>query len=277
MREYQQNLRDWRDKAEIDYFSHFIKAWIPFNSWYQINYPNLNQEKQIMQHIHSQPNVVRSGILPLLDSDSADALDFKNDLARLHERLSYQIIPTKRGILKFEECYIGDNSTKDSNGPNNGCHYTVERDTPALQTAKKRVLCEVKRQTTVLFRLEQTKYDIMEIQSHSDFAKLSVARRSQVEARYREINPDKIVNLLDAANSKPRYRPNGNNFQENQTLEIGAFQFCDHPEWIFSGLVETLYTLRCILFHGEIVPTNAHNEVYEPAYFILRRFLKCIV
>lgn len=55
--------------------------------------------------------------------------------------------------------------------------------------------------------------------------------------------------------------------EKESSLDKGAF---------FEGLLEILYALRCLLFHGEIEPTNRYRNIYELAYFILRRFLSCI-
>lgn len=83
-----------------------------------------------------------------------------------------------------------------------------------------------------------------------------------------------MINLLDSANSRPSVGLSRGN-QPNM-ISVGTVHFCDNPEYIFAGLVEGLYSLRNMLFHGELTPTTEYNEVYEPAYFILRRFLKVI-
>ncbi len=93
-----------------------------------------------------------------------------------------------------------------------------------------------------------------------------------------------MVNLTDAAHSEipvgltpaQQARRSGDGSAPFNMIAVGPYFFCHNPGFIFSGLLEVLYALRCLLFHGEIVPTSDHNKVYEPAYFILRRFLTCI-
>lgn len=58
----QENINRWIEQAEIDYIGHFIKAWIPFNTWYNNHYPTLNTDKEKISTIKSQGNSVRNGI-----------------------------------------------------------------------------------------------------------------------------------------------------------------------------------------------------------------------
>lgn len=35
-----ENIVGWINKSDIDYTTYFIKAWIPFNAWYDLHYHN---------------------------------------------------------------------------------------------------------------------------------------------------------------------------------------------------------------------------------------------
>jgi hypothetical protein len=50
----------------------------------------------------------------------------------------------------------------------------------------------------------------------------------------------------------------------------------NNREAIFAGLVEILYSMRNLLFHGELVPDPEANRTYEPAYHLLRHLTRCI-
>ncbi|MGD1922252.1 MAG: hypothetical protein ACFCAD_27165 [Pleurocapsa sp.] len=41
---YTENSEKWKALASIDYFIHFVKAWIPFNAWYKNYYPDLKTD-----------------------------------------------------------------------------------------------------------------------------------------------------------------------------------------------------------------------------------------
>lgn len=91
--------------------------------------------------------------------------------------------------------------------------------------------------------------------------RLVSAQRSKLVFYYDKVHPDRIENLLHTG---------------QDAIIIGSYQFRPDAELLFEGLLEVLYTLRCLLFHGEIEPTARYRDIYEPAYFILRRFLSCI-
>ena len=115
---------------------------------------------------------------------------------------------------------------------------------------------------TTVFSKPPAKFDLADLQIDPGFMSLSAQRRARLEAHYKSINPRLMIDLLDASNGSQK---------------IGVYSFRDSPDYIFAALVENLYSLRCILFHGEIVPTTDINAVYESAYHILKRFLRSIV
>src|ERR1035437_6541216 len=59
------NLKGWRDSARIDWFSHFIKAWIPFNAWMTNTYGDLS-DHDLLDQVKSGSNVVYNRIVPML-------------------------------------------------------------------------------------------------------------------------------------------------------------------------------------------------------------------
>ena len=42
------NIKQWLEKSEVDYFTQFVKAWIPFNAWYRNTYDTLEKERDIL-------------------------------------------------------------------------------------------------------------------------------------------------------------------------------------------------------------------------------------
>ena len=45
---YTENADKWKSLADIDYFTHFVKAWIPFNAWYKTYYPTLSTNHRFL-------------------------------------------------------------------------------------------------------------------------------------------------------------------------------------------------------------------------------------
>jgi len=60
-------------------------------------------------------------------------------------------------------------------------------------------------------------------------------------------------------------------------LQLGTTRFIQDPPKVFSAIVDVTYNLRNALFHGSIMPNDQHNEIYEPAYHIVMRFVKCTI
>ena len=60
-------------------------------------------------------------------------------------------------------------------------------------------------------------------------------------------------------------------------LVCGDATFIPEPSKVFSALIDILYGLRNALFHGSITPNQQHNEIYEPAYHLVMRLVRCTV
>jgi hypothetical protein len=259
---YIDNANRWRELSEIDYFSYFIKAWIPFNAWFRNAYDPDHSERQIINALKSDGNVVRSRIMRLLRQNDEEATEFKGNLARLHNRLENHELSNRGDRITFTKCDVGTNNLNQVHETYDRITYSVERGT--VRAPGNQVLSVVLTSTGVQrYQLLQPRYDVNGIQSDNRFQNiLSQNQRAQLIIRYQRINPRLEVNLLDTANGG---------------VEVGVYRFCANPEHIFAGLMEIIYGLRCVLFHGEVVPTREINNIYEPAYHILRRFLQSIV
>ena len=57
---------------------------------------------------------------------------------------------------------------------------------------------------------------------------------------------------------------------------MGNIHFINDQEKLCKGIIEILYKLRNVLFHGEIIPDFDTNKVYEPAYHILYTLIQAL-
>ena len=80
---------------------------------------------------------------------------------------------------------------------------------------------------------------------------------------YRAVNPQRIRTLLAEDGSQ-------------DLLRMDSYTFVRDPAAIFAGVVDVLYSLRNLLFHGELVPDRETNRTYEPAYHLLRALVATI-
>ena len=70
------NLRRWREAAEVDWFSQFIKAWIPFNAWMTNAYGDLS-DRELMDRVKGGANVVFNRTLPMISKRPRPARDIE--------------------------------------------------------------------------------------------------------------------------------------------------------------------------------------------------------
>ena len=225
-------------------------------------------------------NTLRGRIVQLLQQEDEEAIVFKGYLARLHLSLERHDLCSRQERLTFKRCFIGLNSNNQINEKGfNGTTYILERGIGrALQQNLKQssVFCEViSKYGKVRYSKLQTRFLFSEIEEDEVFRVLKRDEQIGLLERYERINPRLMIDLLNTDNSRPPRGLSRRN-ESTATIDAGAVQFCDHPEHVFAGLIEIIYGLRNMLFHGDLAPTSEMNAVYEPAYFILRTFLKAI-
>lgn len=137
------NLKRWRDQAEVDWFSQFIKAWIPFNAWMTDTFGDLS-DRAMLDKVKSEPNVVKNKTLPMLaknlkvahdteggwQDNSSDAQEFRLQVGELHRHLQQCIIEGRKGRVCFETVDIGANSNKDEQQTKWKRQFRCRRDHP---------------------------------------------------------------------------------------------------------------------------------------------------
>lgn len=259
---YTENSEKWKSIASIDYFTQFVKAWIPFNAWYKNYYPNLSTDRQAIDEIKANPNNFRNKLVSLLKDQDNDGLSFKSRISELYLELERKHVLNKGERITFEEIVIERNLTEQSNFKRNHCIYKV------LRNIKKRPQKEVdifvigKNGDTKLSYTQTNGFDLNDLMMHPDFLKLSPSQQRNIRACYEEINPSKPINLLS--------------HDLNDCIQMGSLHFINDPYCLCKGIIEVLYKLRNALFHGEIIPDSDTNKVYEPAYQILYALIQAL-
>lgn len=109
--------------------------------------------------------------------------------------------------------------------------------------------------------LQQSKFDLAELEADPSFKTLSQNLRGRCRRAYELVNPQIVMDLTAG---------------DEEAVTCGTHIFRCGTDFLFAGLVEVIYLMRCSLFHGELVPTRQASECYEPAYRIVRRFLEAV-
>lgn len=268
----QDNLRRWRDAAEIDWFSQFIKAWIPFNAWMTDTFGDLT-DRELLDCVRCGSNVVYNRILPVLSyrlqptrdtqggwqDDSPEAQEFRLQIAELHRLLQSCLLEGRRGRVSFETVDIGANAHKDEKRNKWKRDFRVRRDYPN----KGEITLEMSAtKTSAAFSLTLAQHDRRQLEDTPSFQHLRDEHRSTLLDMFEAVAPRRVVSML---------APHG----QVDALMFGGVGFVNDPAKAFSAMVDVIYNLRNALFHGSITPNETHNEIYEPAYHIVMRFVRC--
>lgn len=255
---YTENEEKWKSLADIDYFTHFVKAWIPFNAWYKTYYPDLRTDREAINEIKKTSNTVRNKFLGLLSGENDESEQFRASLAHLHYCLNNTIIENNKQRIYFESFVIEtDRSCLIQRDTYNGISYYVEL---TMQGAKvsRTVATVISSTYRNLLNYSHTSYKLQHLRSFREFERLSNIQKRFLENKFNDANPFKPVNLISS--------PEGG-------IRVGQYYLINDPTTIFKGIIEMLYNLRNVLFHGQIIPNRDTNTVYEPAYKVLKMIL----
>jgi len=268
------NLKRWRDAAEVDWFSQFIKAWIPFNAWMTDTFGDLS-DRELLDKVKADANVVRNKTLPMLSrnlrvardaaggwqDDGTDAQEFRLNIGDLNRRLQECIVEGRKGRVCFETVDIGANTKKDEQQTKWKRHFRCRRDHPI----KGEVYIEISASKTVAaFALTLPSHDRRALEDDPTFRALKDEQRAVLLSLFEAVAPRFVMNVL-AEHGAPKF------------LTYGDVNFIDDASKNFSALIDILYGLRNALFHGSITPNETHNQIYKPAYLLVMRLVKCTI
>src|ERR1043166_4921425 len=101
------HIERWISRAEMDYYTMFIKTWIPFNSWYMRDFydenssPKRLSDRNIIDYLISNDNKYKSKIQNLLRGGDEQSNDFKKLISKLHFELVDHTIPNEEERVSF--------------------------------------------------------------------------------------------------------------------------------------------------------------------------------
>lgn len=259
------NRDAWLRMSEIDYLGQFVKTWLAFNAWYR-SATTEKTDRNIIDWMKWKPNQVLSKLRPMLEAAEDEAVQFRSEIAQLHQRLDNYEIHAFKGEesqrITLRNVYLGIRAANTWGYEKRGYRYRVE-----LQTDRKIAVevVNIKTSARILTCLHD-QHNIVQMESLPSYRGLTEDQRSRIRQLYLGAAPNWYCDLTTYTSSDVTNRP----------IECGAFTFNCGKEALFAGTVETIYQMRCTLFHGELAPTKEAIACYEPAYRLVRRFLDCI-
>lgn len=255
------HIDNWITKAELDYYTMFIKAWIPFNAWYFSEY-NTKKDSVALTQIKTTKNKVRNRIETLLLNGDTASKSFKFHLSQLHLQLESRSIMNYGKLVKFTTVSIEGLTPKPAT-------YTdkkgnIYKAIPNKSTGYRAIIVDKSNKTLLDRNFNPYDFDAFLL----DTQYLSL-KDNNVKANIRQcfanINPDKLSDLVSKSKIKADFIELDN---------IDKIKFINDTELIAKGIIEILYILRCVLFHGELDPTAINHAIYEHAYHILKPLIQ---
>ncbi len=269
----QENIERWIQQSDIDYIGYFIKAWIPFNAWYNSSFATLNSDREKINAIKSHPNSVRNGIDSLMESNSQEGEEFRSNLAALYYQLLQNHIDGRDGRIWFENILKEKNPINliDNREYRTDKYFLKRTDGRYLgEVTEMKVIVKLKSNNRSIFNYTHTQYNLEHLQAHPDYQRLSNTRKEQVRLMFQELKPIKIDTLIETnkQNSPINY------YQcDTYTLKRDVTNTDCPAIYVVKALIEVLYQLRNVLFHGELVPNVGAQKIYKEAYSILKMIL----
>ncbi len=267
-----ENIRRWIEQSDIDYITQYIKAWIPFNAWYNAEYSALNSDREKINAIKNNGNSIRNKINTLLEQNGQESLEFKSVLAALHSELQDKQIDCSIGRIWFNDIVRSRNPENliDNEELRTIQYYLSRTDAGRLGEVTRMQIFLKDRNNNTFFNYDHTEYDLLHLEGFQAYQGLSGAQRENVRLYFTRLKPIIITNAIETNLERAPlnfYKCDSYNFKRDHTdAHCQSHIVC-------KGLIEILYQLRNVLFHGELIPNEQNQNVYRNAYFCLKYLL----
>ena len=272
-------ISKWIEKSEPDFYTLFIKAWIPYNSWYMHNYAdedaNRTSDRDIIEYIKSNPNAYKNKISALLQGVGDESDKFKQLICKLHYNLDRNPIPDYDTRISFYSISIRGNSKRQETIQEKAFSVKgmVDLNLPKKDARWVFEIIDNKSMATIS-RIALYKCSIKELHNNADYISLEVKYKSAVERCLNEINPDKKESVIvQAVRRGNKYSQPANSIVISKDENL---YFINSVDDVSRAIIHVLYELRCKLFHGEIEPTTSNSGIYEQAFYIQRMLIKAL-
>jgi hypothetical protein len=255
------HIDNWITKAEPDYYTMFIKAWIPFNAWYFTEYQT-KKDSTALTEMSTSRNKVRNRIEALLKNTDYESQKFRLHIAKLHVELS------NRSILNYEDVVSFSNLLFEDYFPSaqtDNINNIILKAIPNKNTGY-RITIVAKDSSKTYMDKNFNPYDLNALLLDNQYIGLPNSKmKAKAKKLFEEINPKKPVTLVSKSKIKTEYI----------VLDAESkIHFKNDTVLIAKAIIQILYKLRCLLFHGELDPTDTNQSIYEHAFNILNPIIK---
>ncbi|TPD71279.1 hypothetical protein [Flavobacterium microcysteis] len=274
-------LENWIKKSELDFYTMFIKTWLPFNAWYMNQFydetANRTSDRSIIDHIKNNSNRYRDKIISLLRNNDNDSIAFKRYISDLYYELEAHPMPNEDERISFHTINITRNAIPQHVVSFGQFDYKVVFDNTLPKTTK-RWKCEIynRRTTRTLHLVELYQWSLQELSAEPNYIAIPNEKKQYLDACFREMNPRKPEIII----AQPKQNTDGSHGCPANAIIIDSVKhlyITNNYEQVAKVIIELLYELRCKLFHAEIDPINAYLGIYENAFFIQKKLIKELI
>jgi hypothetical protein len=102
-----ENIHRCIEQSTIDYSIQQIKAWFPFNAWFNTAHSSLDSDRAKINAIKNRSNSIRNKVNTLLEGNGQERQEFKSVLAALHSELLNNQMDSQTGRIGFNDIISG--------------------------------------------------------------------------------------------------------------------------------------------------------------------------
>ncbi len=270
---YTIHINEWIKRSQEDFYTLFIKAWIPFNAWYHKEISPLagKRDRDCIDYIAQNPNTYKNKIINFLNGTNRDSLSFQQELVDLHNALLSHSIPDTSNPINFKTTSIGD-------APNlieidfYKTHYKIER-VPNRNSFRYEIRLEDKTTHTSKYSKSFNQWSMSDLENDPNFQRLSSPIKNKLKEEFAKVSIKAPRDII----LTPIVSADGSRKKPLNSIEYGSAEkqyFINDKDKIAQVLIQVIYLLRCQIFHGSLNPSESNLEVYEHAYKIQRMLIK---
>lgn len=272
------HLQNWINWSEPDFYTLFVKSWIPFNAWYMDGFydepSGRVNDRKILDFIKDNPNKFRDKLVNLLNRAGDDAEAFYYHLNFLDKELESHTVMNRGERLQFSNVHLSSNTISSKIIEHRTYKYKCELITAPTQSWKCQIMKKSDGSTICQFSLP--KWDENAFLEHSDYKAISSeTQKDKLLECFRLINPRPVAKVV--LNTTVRSGITCAPARSICISETRGRYLTNDSVLVAKCIIELLYSLRCMVFHGHLDPTNSNMGIFEHAFYIMNIITKELI
>ena len=273
------HLQNWINWSKPDFYSLFVKSWIPFNAWYMDGFydesSGRTRDRDILDYLKDHPNKFRDKLVNLLNraGNNDDVEEFYYHLNLLDKELESHTVVNRGKRVQFSNISLSSNNISSKIISHRTYKYKCELITAPSRKWKCQIMKKSDSSTTCQFTL--LKWDKDDFLAHPDYLALrSQTQKDKLLECFNMINPRPVAQLVLNVKERSGVVPPPRSICLSETRKR---YFANDTVLFAKCIIELLYSLRCMIFHGHLDPTGSNMGIYEHAFYIMSIVTKELV